>query len=218
MRLSTVLSFASVACAASPPLAGMVRSPRALFGLDERQTVFCEEIYPPYTCERSCGEGYTECIDWPTCYNPGEGQTCCSDGSYCAKGYYCVDVGCCPDGSSLEECGATKTLSVVPPPVNPPTGVSESATSAVLSSAIATTVLTTALRVTTSVAPILNMSTSAAPVGEITTTATVILETPTEQPTATAVETVPAGAGANTKVEYVLMAVFGAIGVFVGGL
>jgi hypothetical protein len=48
-----------------------------LFG---RQTVFCAPIDPPYTCERSCGAGYVTCIAWPTCYNPGIGEICCSNG------------------------------------------------------------------------------------------------------------------------------------------
>lgn len=138
---------------------------------------------------------------------------------YCAEGYYCVDVGCCPNGSSLEECGATKTLSVIPPPLNPATSATETATSVVLSSAIVTSVFETTASGVSSVAPILNISTSATPIIEVSTTATVILGTPGPgQSTATAVPTVPANVGANTKVEYLLMAVFGGIGVLMGGL
>ncbi|KAM6513838.1 hypothetical protein FALCPG4_015048 [Fusarium falciforme] len=38
------------------------------------------------------------------------------DSSFCSAGYYCTDAGCCPDEYSVEECGATATLSVIPPP------------------------------------------------------------------------------------------------------
>ena len=32
-------------------------------------------------CSASCGEGYTQCTDYYTCFNPGLGQICCDDGS-----------------------------------------------------------------------------------------------------------------------------------------
>lgn len=35
---------------------------------------------------------------------------------HCDKGTYCTDNGCCPDGKSLEECGAKESLATVPPP------------------------------------------------------------------------------------------------------
>lgn len=37
------------------------------------------------------------------------------DLGYCDPGYYCTDGGCCPDGVPLDQCGATITLSVIPP-------------------------------------------------------------------------------------------------------
>ncbi len=37
------------------------------------------------------------------------------DLGYCDPGYYCTDGGCCPDGAPLDQCGATITLSVIPP-------------------------------------------------------------------------------------------------------
>lgn len=37
------------------------------------------------------------------------------DLEYCDPGYYCTDGGCCPEGSPLDQCGATITLSVIPP-------------------------------------------------------------------------------------------------------
>ena len=48
--------------------------------LFERQTRVCKPVPPPLTCERSCGPGYITCISLPTCYNPGKGDVCCSDG------------------------------------------------------------------------------------------------------------------------------------------
>lgn len=32
-------------------------------------------------CSLSCGTGYTQCTDYYSCFNPGEGQICCDDGS-----------------------------------------------------------------------------------------------------------------------------------------
>lgn len=46
---------------------------------------------------------------------------------YCDAGTYCTDSGCCPNGSSLEECGASKSLSVIPPTATPSTSVTASA-------------------------------------------------------------------------------------------
>ncbi|WEW61812.1 hypothetical protein PRK78_007308 [Emydomyces testavorans] len=102
----------------------------------KRQTTVCKPVPPPVTCERSCGAGYIQCVYETMCYNPGAGESCCSNGSksllvmvhtfsssppnmtkteYCPKGTYCTDGGCCPNGKTLEECGATHSLSVIPP-------------------------------------------------------------------------------------------------------
>ncbi|EEP78374.1 predicted protein [Uncinocarpus reesii 1704] len=83
--------------------------------LFKRQDRVCKPVTPPVTCERSCGPGFEQCVFPLMCYNPTVGDSCCSNGKYCPKGEYCTDGGCCPDGMSLEECGATRTLSVVPP-------------------------------------------------------------------------------------------------------
>ncbi|PNP76821.1 hypothetical protein FNYG_09837 [Fusarium nygamai] len=116
MQLPATLFLVGTASAHLSLVAGRSSAFLALRGVMERQVDSCEPIRAPYTCERSCGPGFVECIDFPTCYNPGRGDTCCSDGSYCPAGFYCTDAGCCPDGSSVEECGATATLSVIPPP------------------------------------------------------------------------------------------------------
>ncbi|KAI1985831.1 hypothetical protein LOZ51_006179 [Ophidiomyces ophidiicola] len=82
----------------------------------KRQTQICKAVAPPVTCERSCGIGYAQCVYPNMCYNPGQGESCCSNGKYCRAGTYCTDTGCCPNSSTLEQCGATRRLSVIPPP------------------------------------------------------------------------------------------------------
>jgi len=106
-----------------------------LFG---RQTVFCAPIDPPYTCERSCGAGYVTCIAWPTCYNPGIGEICCSNGDYCDAGTYCTDGGCCDNGLTLEECDATVSYSVIPPPAATTAAASTSSTTSAASTTSST--------------------------------------------------------------------------------
>ncbi|KAK0895125.1 hypothetical protein LTR57_023169, partial [Friedmanniomyces endolithicus] len=53
---------------------------------------------------------------------------------YCQAGYYCVDNGCCPNGSSLAECGASATVATVAPPASTASAVSAAPDSAVSSS------------------------------------------------------------------------------------
>ncbi|KAI3573981.1 hypothetical protein IWW34DRAFT_634398 [Fusarium oxysporum f. sp. albedinis] len=67
------------------------------------------------TCETACGPGYQMCVYHDTCYNPSAGEVCCSNGEYCPAGFYCTNARCCQDGKSLEECGATATVSIIPP-------------------------------------------------------------------------------------------------------
>ncbi|PNP59925.1 hypothetical protein FNYG_14747 [Fusarium nygamai] len=121
MQLLSTLIFVGVASATVPRMA--VRSPAFIAlegimeGVTKRQTNNCREVPDgPNFCERSCGPGNVQCISYPHCYNPSNGETCCSDGEYCHAGSYCTNAGCCPDGKSLEECGATATLSTIPPP------------------------------------------------------------------------------------------------------
>jgi len=129
--------------------AGQRASHRALAELETlfgRQTVYCAPIEPPYTCERSCGAGYTECIAFPTCYNPGIGEICCSNGDYCDAGTYCTDGGCCDNGLTLEECDATVSLSIIPPGAASTAAASTTSTT----SAASTTSLTSKTSATTS--------------------------------------------------------------------
>ena len=44
------------------------------------RTTTCQSVQPgPSLCARACGPGYVQCSA-ETCYNPGEGQSCCSNG------------------------------------------------------------------------------------------------------------------------------------------
>ncbi|KAG9240204.1 hypothetical protein BJ878DRAFT_311736 [Calycina marina] len=113
-----ILNYAATAWAADMA-AGQVQSFNALKQIMERQFHFCSLITAPFTCERSCGAGYTECIKFPDCYNPGLGQICCSDGSYCDSGEYCTDGGCCPNDIPLSQCGEVVLSTIAPAPPSP---------------------------------------------------------------------------------------------------
>ncbi|CAL3970959.1 hypothetical protein PZA11_007345 [Diplocarpon coronariae] len=115
MRFSAfVLLFATAAVTAN--IAGQRAALMAIRGIFERQLTICTPVSSPATCEKSCGPGHVQCISFPNCYNPGAGESCCSNGKYCPVHSYCTDAGCCPVGFALEECGATFTLSVIAPP------------------------------------------------------------------------------------------------------
>lgn len=120
MQLLSIISFVGAVSASAVQISGEVVSENALFGLVERQIRFCSPVRPgPNLCERSCGPGYVQCVRPTRCFNPSEGQVCCSDSTACPAGSYCSDKGCCADGITLEECGASVTLSVIPPPSEP---------------------------------------------------------------------------------------------------
>jgi len=120
-----LLAFALLGTvSASAAAAGDMVQARALVGMNgitERQFDICVPVpVGPDLCGRSCGPGFITCVSLPNCFNPGAGDKCCSDGTRCLAGTYCTDAGCCPDGTPLAECGATVTLSVVPPPDSTP--------------------------------------------------------------------------------------------------
>lgn len=77
----SALAIAAIASASDVEVAGQYEARMALSVLMNRQTRLCQPVTQPYTCERSCGAGFVECVKWPTCYNPGRGDTCCSNGS-----------------------------------------------------------------------------------------------------------------------------------------
>ncbi|KAF4974634.1 hypothetical protein FZEAL_8493 [Fusarium zealandicum] len=117
--LSTFLFVGAVSAAAHRVLersAAYLALEGVMEGILKRQVRICKAVEPPVTCERSCGPGFVECTRPDMCYNPGRGDICCSNGYYCKAGTYCTDNGCCPDGNSLEECNATRTVSIIPPP------------------------------------------------------------------------------------------------------
>ncbi|OJD13723.1 hypothetical protein AJ78_05855 [Emergomyces pasteurianus Ep9510] len=113
MHISSILLIASTASAIvfqpNHRMASM-----ALGKLESRQFKMCKPIKPPYSCEKSCGEGYEACGSFPDCYDPSKGESCCTDGSYCPEGFFCTDSGCCPAGKSLSECNASVSLTASP--------------------------------------------------------------------------------------------------------
>jgi hypothetical protein len=115
MQLISTLVFAGAASATGMWTGTRSSALLALRGIMERQVDVCVPVPAPATCERSCGPGNIVCISFPTCYNPSAGEVCCSDGNYCPAGYYCTDAGCCEEGTTLEECGASTTLEIVLP-------------------------------------------------------------------------------------------------------
>ncbi|KAK5313655.1 hypothetical protein LTR70_007496 [Exophiala xenobiotica] len=122
--LVTLVTLASTA-AASENTHGFSLFTRS--GLDKRQICTVNEITST-SCQECFGAGSVNCLS-NTCYNPGVGDSCCSDGNYCEVGNYCTDAGCCPNGTPLEQCGATVSLSVVPPPASEATSPASSASS-----------------------------------------------------------------------------------------
>jgi hypothetical protein len=81
MQALFVLALAGASSASVPLVARSSVAFMALPAVFERQVDVCKPVPPPYTCEHSCGAGYVECIAPPTCYNPGLGESCCSNGS-----------------------------------------------------------------------------------------------------------------------------------------
>ncbi|KAH8656230.1 hypothetical protein BGZ60DRAFT_532540 [Tricladium varicosporioides] len=164
--LSTIFLVSSVAAVATNNLsAGQLISLKALRSVVEsRQTRICTPVVNP-TCETSCGPGYVTCIKFPTCYNPGKGDNCCSDGSYCLVNEYCTDGGCCPIGKTLAECGAKATLATIAPPATTSSASSSAAsstsTSAVTTTASSSSVYTSSSTYTSSTAMTSSASSSA---------------------------------------------------------
>ncbi|KAH6659350.1 hypothetical protein BKA67DRAFT_652581 [Truncatella angustata] len=80
----------------------------------EPDTTFCGT---GTTCAEACGAGYQQCSssdDQVHCFDAASSQTCCpnNSGDSCDAGYYCsADTTgatyCCPNGSSVEDCAAT---------------------------------------------------------------------------------------------------------------
>ncbi|KAH6692455.1 Prp 4 [Plectosphaerella plurivora] len=121
MLFTPLLVLAATASASLSPFEGRrVEGAIQNAQLLARQVDICVPVSPPFTCERSCGPGNVPCVTERNCYNPSAGESCCSNGQYCRAGFYCTNAGCCPNGASLAECGATLSLSVIPPPVATP--------------------------------------------------------------------------------------------------
>ncbi|KAL1858355.1 hypothetical protein VTK73DRAFT_7842 [Phialemonium thermophilum] len=221
MHLLATLAVITAATVSATQIAYRAESVVALDRLMGRQLHICDFVPPPVTCERSCGPGYVECARPPNCYNPGLGQVCCSNGKYCDAGYVCTDAGCCPEDVPLSRCGATATLSVIPPPANTPPPSSSPASSAASTPS------------PSSSAPVPSSSASASETVPVPPSSTYPPSTtsesiPTYVPSSTAPGSnstatftppppVPAAAG-RAKVEYLVAAALGAIGVWMSGI
>jgi hypothetical protein len=105
MRLfSPALLLASGVAAKSLSSGSRNTSPVPTNPLTTRQFDICVPVSTP-SCAESCGKGNIICQEWPHCYNPDAGESCCSDGTYCEEGYYCVSGGCCRDGETCSGSG-----------------------------------------------------------------------------------------------------------------
>ncbi|KAF4628860.1 hypothetical protein G7Y89_g9291 [Cudoniella acicularis] len=199
--------------------AGQRASYLALKSVMERATFLCTPVPAPVTCEKSCGPGNIECISFPNCFNPGAGETCCADGTYCNSGYYCVDSGCCPNGKSLAECEAKSTQATLAGGVASTSTSSvafstpKSSTSAIVLSSIssASKASTTAVTSVPTSTPKTSPTTAVTPTTNTTRGASSILSVAT--PTATAFI---AGVGPQWKGD--MVAVGGAVAVLVAAV
>lgn len=81
--MNRLLTLTALAALVAPILCDNSGS-RQKAGLERRIDRFCFRV-PSTTpfeqlCEKSCGDGYTQCTNYYTCFNPGLGQVCCPDG------------------------------------------------------------------------------------------------------------------------------------------
>ncbi|KAM5441742.1 hypothetical protein MferCBS31731_003002 [Microsporum ferrugineum] len=66
-------------------------------------------------CADAFGAGYELCADSKVCYNPTEGDLCCSEGYPCPKGSFCLTKGyCCPNGLDPKECAKQHNVELPP--------------------------------------------------------------------------------------------------------
>lgn len=130
MQILPAIFLLSAVSAVAGDVQGQRLSLMALSTLHGRQTQICKPVPAPGSCEASCGPGNIPCISFPNCYNPSVGEVCCSDGEFCEAGYYCTNAGCCRNGTPLAQCGATVSLSVIPPPAGTTSSASASTSTA----------------------------------------------------------------------------------------
>ncbi|DAA79044.1 TPA_exp: putative secreted protein [Trichophyton benhamiae CBS 112371] len=66
-------------------------------------------------CVDAFGAGYELCADSKVCYNPTEGDLCCSEGYPCPNGSFCLTKGyCCPNGLDPKECAKQHNVELPP--------------------------------------------------------------------------------------------------------
>ncbi|KAK2834897.1 hypothetical protein FQN49_006803, partial [Arthroderma sp. PD_2] len=80
-------------------------------------------------CVDAFGPGFELCADSKVCYNPTEGDLCCSEGYPCPKGSFCLTKGyCCPNGLDPKECAKQHNIELPPTYGNSEPTVSPTAT------------------------------------------------------------------------------------------
>ncbi|EFR05079.1 hypothetical protein MGYG_08088 [Nannizzia gypsea CBS 118893] len=66
-------------------------------------------------CVDAFGAGFELCADSKVCYNPTEGDLCCSEGYPCPRGSFCLTKGyCCPNGLDPKECAKQHNIELPP--------------------------------------------------------------------------------------------------------
>ncbi|EGD95199.1 hypothetical protein TESG_02691 [Trichophyton tonsurans CBS 112818] len=66
-------------------------------------------------CVDAFGAGYELCANSKVCYNPTEGDLCCSEGYPCPRGSFCLTKGyCCPNGLDPKECAKQHNVELPP--------------------------------------------------------------------------------------------------------
>ncbi|KAG5987627.1 hypothetical protein E4U43_004999 [Claviceps pusilla] len=117
------------------------------------------------TCAEACGAGFDQCpggqADIAHCFNPGAGQSCCTDnsGNSCEPGFYCthddkMQTMCCPHDLDLAACAAAfhvpGLVAATAKPVPTTTSTTSSTTSTTTTSTTTSTSSTTSHVSTTS--------------------------------------------------------------------
>ncbi|KAL8712366.1 MAG: hypothetical protein Q9225_006961 [Loekoesia sp. 1 TL-2023] len=103
-------SFAATTLFAAGALAGNLNQlvPRELQVRQDQSFTPSTSFGQGATCADAFGAGYIDCNG--VCYNPGQGETCCSgngDAYPCPSDSFClIDGLCCPDGLPPNTCAA----------------------------------------------------------------------------------------------------------------
>jgi hypothetical protein len=82
MQFFTILGLVGAVSATSAIQMSRALNGNPLLAIAERQLTVCRPVTPgPNQCARSCGPGNVQCVTASNCYNPSQGEKCCSNGS-----------------------------------------------------------------------------------------------------------------------------------------